>query len=331
MSSTGSKVKSSRNYKKSDTLVVKKPKIIPDDARLRKKPKYKSFRLHKRVKHTDPALPSWWKINKKALKLLKVNKKNILKFFIIYGILYVVFVRGFSSPVNVDEIRAAFDEIATADVSALATNFTTFSLLLQSTTQASGDIAGLYQMFFIVVSVLALVWLFRQQQAGNKVTMKDAFYKGMYPIIPFIIITIFIALQTLPATIGNFLFKTVIDSNLAINTLEQVVWFLLFAGLVILSAYMISSSLIALMVVTIPEMTPKIALKKAKELVEFRRMSVLRKVVALFISVSVLFISVVFPAIFISGVLAQILFYVLVILAIPFVTAYLFVLYRELL
>jgi len=94
---------------------------------------------------------------------------------------------------------------------------------------------------------------------------------------------------------------------------------------------MISSSLIALLVVTLPEMTPRIALKKAKELVEFRRFSVLRKVLALFIFLLLLFVGIVFPLIFVSAVLAQIIFFVLTILAVPFAVAYLFVLYRELL
>ncbi len=311
--------------------VVKQPKIIDDNAKLRKKPKYKSFRLHKRVKHNDPKLPSWWGISKKAFRLLGANSKNILKFFFIYGFLYLIFVRGFSSPVNIDEIRGAFDELATEDVSALATNFTVFSLLIQSTTNAAGDVQGLYQMLFLIVGSLALIWLFRQQQAGNKVTMKMGFYRGMYPFVPFVLVTIVIALQTLPASIGNFLFKTVIDSGLAINMLEQSVWLLLFIFLLLLSFYMISSSLIALLVVTLPEMTPKIALKKAKELVEFRRFSVLRKVLALFLILVVVFVSIVFPAIFVSASLAQILYFALTILAVPFAAAYLFVLYRELL
>jgi hypothetical protein len=51
--------------------------------------------------------------------------------------------------------------------------------------------------------------------------MKMGFYRGMYPLIPFIIVSVVIALQTIPASIGNFLFKTVVvDSGLQL-TLEQ--------------------------------------------------------------------------------------------------------------
>ena len=331
MSSKKQIVSAKNSKSKKAVTVVKQPKIIDENAKIRKRPQYKSFRMHKRVKHHDPKLPSWWGITKKAFRLIKANKKNILKFFFIYGLFYFIFVRGFSSPVNIDDIRNSFDEIADSEVSALATNFTVFSLLIQSTTNAAGDIAGLYQMFFLVVSALALIWLFRQQQAGNKVTIKDAFYRGMYPLVPFIIIVVVIGLQTLPASIGNFLFKSVIDSGLAINTLEQTIWLLLFLGLLLLSLFMISSSLIALLVVTLPEMTPKIALKKAKELVEFRRFSILRKVLALCLVLVILFVSIVFPALFISASLAQILYFALTILVVPFAVAYLFVLYRELL
>ncbi len=310
-------------------MVVKKPKILADDARIRMKPHYKSLRLHKRVKHHEPSLPSWWNITKKAVKLLLVNKKNIGWFFLVYGVLYIVFVRGFVAPVNISEIRDSFDSIATEEVSSLAANFTVFSLMVQSTSSAAGDVAGLYQMFFIIISVLALIWLFRQQQAGNKVSMKLAFYRGMYPLIPFIMIVAVIGLQTIPASIGNYLFRTVVDSGFAVTVVEQAIWLLLFLLLLLLSLYMISSSLIALFVVTLPEMTPLVALKKAKELVQFRRFSVLRKVLALLIFILVLFIGSVFPLIFVSAGLAQLLFFTLTILTVPLATAYLFVLYRE--
>ncbi len=311
--------------------VVKQPKIVAKDAKLRKKPKYKSLRLHKRVKHPSQPIPSWWKITKKASKLILVNKKAIGWFILIYSLLYLVFVRGFASPVDIDEIRNNFDGVLTDDASSLATNFTFFSLMVSSTTSAAGEISGLYQMIFIITSALALIWLFRQQQAGNKVTIKEAFYRGMYPLVPFVIIVIVLALQTIPASIGNYLFTTVTSTGLAINFLEQFVWLLLFISLLLLTLYLISSSLIALFVVTLPDMTPKIALSKAKELVSFRRFSVMRKVIALIILVVFIYIVIVFPMIFLSADLAQFVFFFLTVVVVPFAVAYLFVLYRELL
>jgi hypothetical protein len=312
--------------------IVKEPTIIGPDQRVRKKPHYKSFRLHrtKRSQHVVK-IPSFRIITKKSLRLLGANKKNIFWFSIIFGLLYIVLVRGFTSPINVDEIRDSFSDVLDDETSALVTNFTVFSLLLKSTTSVGGEVASMYQAILIVLSILALIWLFRQQQAGHKVTMKQAYYRGMYPLVPFLLVFVVIALQTLPATIGNFLFTTVISSGVAVNAFEQAVWLLLYLSLVLLSFYMISSSLIALYIVTLPDMTPRIALKKAKELVEFRRFSLLRKVFALAVLIVLIFVCIVFPLIFVSSTIAQVVFFMLTVLMVPFATAYLFVLYRELL
>jgi len=94
---------------------------------------------------------------------------------------------------------------------------------------------------------------------------------------------------------------------------------------------MISASVIALFIVTLPEMTPMLSLKKAKELVTFRRANVLGKVMILIILVAIFYVSIVLPAIFVSAALAQFAFFFLTIFMVPFVVAYLFVLYRELL
>lgn len=311
--------------------VVKKPVVVADDARLRKKPKYKSFRMHKRVKHPATPLPSWRKITGKSLSLLRANLKNILWFSLIYGLLYLLFVRGFGSPVDVDGVRESFEGVADQNTTALVTNFTVFSLLVESTTSAAGGTAGLYQVLFLTIGVLALVWLFRQQQAGNNVSMKDAFYRGMYPLVPFFLVGLVVLFQLLPAMIGNYLFSTVIQSGLAVSALEQIVWLLLFLSLLLLSFYLISSSLIALFVVTLPEMTPIRSLKKAKELVTFRRFSVLRKIFGLVLAIILLFVVVVFPLIFVSAAVAQIVFFLLTVFVVPFAVSFMFVLYRELL
>ena len=321
-----------KKKKPAKASIVKEPTIIAPDKRVRRKPHYKSFRLHrtKRSQHVVK-IPSFRVITKKSFRLLHANKKNIFWFSVIFGLLYIVLVRGFTSPINVEEIRDSFSDVLDDETSALVTNFTVFSLLLKSTTSAGGEAASMYQAILVVLSVLALIWLFRQQQAGHKVTMKQAYYRGMYPLVPFLLVFVVIALQTLPATIGNFLFTTVISSGVAINTFEQAVWLLLYLSLLLLSFFMISSSLIALYIVTLPDMTPRIALKKAKELVEFRRFSLLRKVFALAVLIVLIFVGIVFPLIFVSSTIAQVVFFMLTVLMVPFATAYLFVLYRELL
>jgi len=320
-----------KSRKTQKSTIVKEPKISKPGSKTRQKPKYKSFRLHKSIKYQGPKLPSWWHLLKKSWALMKANKKAIAVFAIVYGLLNLLLVRGFSSPVNIGELQDSFGAIVGEDSAGLASGFTAFGLLINASTQGTGQVAQVYQTFLIIFASLALIRLYRQQQAGNKVTMKMAFYRGMYPLIPFILVILVIGLQLIPALIGNFLFTTVIDGGLAVGGVEQTMWLLFFITTLLLSLYMISSSSIALYVVTLPEMTPMIALRQARELVRYRRFAVLLRAIAIILVIFALLFIVVLPVIFIAPVLAEWMFFAITVLGIPLVHGYMFSLYRELL
>jgi hypothetical protein len=317
--------------KKQKTNIVKKPKIVPENAKTRKKPQYKSFRIHRSIKPQTTKLPNWWQLLKKSINLMLVNKKAILVFFVVYALLNLLFVRGFSGVFDVSELRQSFEELGAGESAGLASGLTVFGLLINGATQGSSEVSQMYQAILLIVSSLAIIWLYRQQQAGNEVTMKMAFYRGMYPLIPFVLVVVVIGLQLIPALIGNFLFTTVTDSGLAVGGLEQTVWLLFFLSTLLLSLYMITSSSIALYLVTLPEMTPKNSLKQARELVRYRRFSVLRKIVAIIIVMFLILFIIVLPVIFIAPALAEWLFFAVTVLGVPLVNGYMFSLYRELL
>lgn len=317
-----------RRRKKS---IVKVPKELKPNAKLRKKPKYKSFRLHKRIKHHAPKLPNWWVLLKKSCSLMVANKKQIFYFFLAYGFLNLLLVRGFTTGIDIDAIQETFRAIVDEETAAVASGFTVFGALIDASAQGTGEIAQVYQMFLLVISSLALIWLYRQQQAGNKVTMKMAFYRGMYPIIPFILVLLVIGVQFIPAIIGNFLYTAVVQGGLIVGFLEQVLWLLFFLSCLLLTLYMVTSSSIALYLVTLPEMTPMIALRQARELVRHRRFSILRKIFALMMIIFALLFVVVLPVIFIAPTLAEWMFFSITVLGVPLVHGYMFSLYRELL
>jgi hypothetical protein len=320
-----------QTVKKANKKIVKVPKTRSVDAKHRKKPNYKSFKLHRSIKHHEATLPSWWYLLRKSFALLAANKKQIFVFFLIYGFLNLLLVRGFSSTVDIEGIRETFNEVVDSDGSSMATAITAFSILLDSTTQGTNQGAQSFQTVLLIVSSLAIIWLYRQQQAGSKVTMKMAFYKGMYPLIPFLLVVAVMGFQLIPAVLGNFLLTSVVQAGLIVGVLEQVLWTLFFISMLLWSFYMISSSAIALYIVTLPDMTPIRALRQAKELVHFRRFSILRKTVAVAIILVTLLTIIVIPVIFLFPVLAEWIFFSITVLAIPLAHGYMFTLYRELL
>ena len=94
---------------------------------------------------------------------------------------------------------------------------------------------------------------------------------------------------------------------------------------------MLCSSLFALYIVTLPDMTPMMALRSARQLVLSRRLNVLRKLAALPLFIIIVIILLVVPAIYFLPVVAPWLYFALTIMALVFLHAYLFTLYRELL
>jgi hypothetical protein len=83
--------------------------------------------------------------------------------------------------------------------------------------------------------------------------------------------------------------------------------------------------------VTLPEMTPMIALKQARELVRYRRFSVLLRAIAIILIIFAILFVIVFPIIFFVPTLAEWMFFAITVLAVPLVNGYMFSLYRELL
>jgi hypothetical protein len=316
---------------KASKKIVKQPDVKKPNAKERKKPKYKSFRIQKKIKHQGKPIASWWVLFKKSIALFKANKKQLLIFVSIYGILNLLFVRGFGSILSGDGLEDSISAILGEETSVVANGFADFGLLISGSASGSGEMSQVYQTILVIISLLAIIWLYRQQQAGNSVTMKMAFYRGMYPLVPFLLVLLVIGLQLIPALIGNFLFNAVIQGGLAVGSLEYVLWFLFFGSTLLLTLYMLSSSIIALFIVTLPEMTPMLALRQARELVRFRRFSVIRKSIAVLLIFLVLLIVIVLPVIFVAPVVAEWLFFLLTILAVPFVIGYMFCLYRELL
>ena len=325
-------IKTKKKPVKQTKKIVKEPKTVNADAKVRKKPKYKSFRPHRRIKdHRDP-LPSWWELFKKSLSLIGENKKQIAWFFVIYGALNLILVRGIESPVDTESLKETFNIIFDSETATLATGFTSFGLLLDASTRgAGGELAQGYQTILLIISTLALIWLYRNQQAGNKVTMKMAFYRGMYPLIPFVLVLAVIGLQMFPAIVGNFLYTAVIEAGLVVSGTEQAVWLVFFFATVLLSLYMVSSSVIALFIVTLPEMQPMESLRQATELVRYRRFALLRKAFAAMIIVFAILFVVVLPILFIAPALAEWMFFSVTVIAVPLIVGYLFSLYRELL
>lgn len=299
------------------------------EPRLKKQSQYKSFKLSKRIKneHTKK-LPGIVKLVKLSLKPLKMNKKLFFGFILLQFILSIVFVIGVDSVYNFLSVKEnAQNTFAEAD-GKYAQSFALLGYVIGLSTKGT---ASNLQFFLTLIFSLAIIWSIRQVLAGEHIVLKQAFYQGMYPIIPFLLVLLVIGLQLVPFSIGNFLITAVISGGLAASLAEQFIWWLVFGLLALLSLYMLMSSIFALYMVTLPDMTPLKALRSARRLVMHRRIGIGLRLLGLPFLAVLAYMLVMLPLILILPVLVVPIFAFLNSFGLFFVHSYIYNLYRELL
>lgn len=295
-----------------------------------KQPNYKSFKLSHRLRHPGPKLTSAWALFVQSLRQLWHHKLVLGGILLIYGLLQLTLVQGILGSdftQTSDSVRALLG----GEWAGLASAVTLLSYLVGTTGQATTAEAGVYQGILLLFVVLAFVWALRQLLADKTVRVRDSFYQGMYPIVPFILVLGVIVLQLVPLLIGSWLYQTVVSVGIAVSITEQLIWLAIFGILGVLSFYLVLSSLFALFIVTLPGMTPIRALRSARKLVLHRRLVVIVKLLFLSLCVLILGVVVLLPIIMWLPALAPWVFYALTIIVVGLVITYLYGLYRELL
>ncbi|HSX17018.1 MAG TPA: hypothetical protein VLH86_02860 [Patescibacteria group bacterium] len=313
---------------------TKKPapkRAVVSGARRLKRPKYTPLHVGKKVKVPVRRLPNVFKLTKAAASVLWQHKKLFIGITLIYGLLNLVLVQGLASNTDVTSLKNTLNQVFTGHFKDLASGLSVFAVLVGSAGNGSSQTAGAYQVFLVLVTSLAVIWALRQVLAGSAVRIRDAYYRGLYPLVPFILVLCVIGLQLLPLIVGTSLYSIVINNGIAVHAIEKVIWALAAIGLSLLSLYWVCSSVFALYIVTLPDMTPMKALRSARELVRYRRLQVVRKVLWLPLLLLVVAAIIMLPIIIWLTPVAQWVFFILTMFAVAAVHAYMYGLYRELL
>lgn len=292
---------------------------------------YKSFKLSKKIKPASKPLPGFFGLFKKSLGVLKDNKVLFGGIIIINSLLGLLFVSGLGSSLDFVQAKNEIENLIGGEAGRWGVTLALFGYLLDSTGAQVGEIAGAYQTFFTLITSLAIIWAVRQVLAGEKVSAKEAYYKGLYPLVPFMLVLVVVILQLLPAAIGATIYSIIINGGLAVTALENALWLVLFVMLCLLSFYMVLSSVFALYIVTLPDMTPFKALRSARNVVLHRRLSIGLRVLALLLVLVLLVLTVVFPVIIFLPWLAMAVFLLFSSLCLYLVHSYMYHLYRSLL
>jgi hypothetical protein len=246
-------------------------------------------------------------------------------------LLNLALVKGISSSVSLTDLKSTINDVYDGGISNWVSSLAVFSVLL--TTKGSGlnDVAGLLQFLLILISSLAIIWMLRHVLTGKKVRVRDSFYKGMYPLVPSLLVVALLAIELVPMLLGMSLYVNVVQSGIAATAWEVVVWTIILIGLTALSLFLVIPTIMSSYIATLPDMTPVLAIKSGWNLVRARRWSVLRKIVFLPLALLILIVLIMMPIIMFVTPIAQGAFFVLTMVGILVIHSYLYTLYRELL
>lgn len=299
------------------------------------RPTYSSFRLSKRLRHPRPKVTGSFQLFARSISALRKRPRFFAGIVLVYLVLTIVLVKGFGVGSGIADLKDTLTELFQGEISQITTGVSLFAVLLGNLSSAPSDQANVYQTVLLVTTSLAIIWALRQshssENAKAKLQVRDAFYKGMYPLVPFVLVLLVIGIQLLPVAVGSFVYNAVIGGGLAVTAAEKVLWTLLIAGLLLLSLYMVTSSLFALYIATLPDMRPMQALRSARDLVRHRRWTIMRKVVFLPIALLVIAAVITIPLILVVPDVAEWVFFVLSMAGLVVFHSYIYTLYRELL
>lgn len=277
-------------------------------------------------------LPGVRYISRESIAILWRHKGLFFGVTALFAVLNLALVRGFSGATDLTPLRELLSGEYPGGIGQFTTSLTLFALLVSASGANSTEVAGAYQTFLAIIFSLAVIWLLRQVMAGeNNLRIRDGFYKGMYPLIPVILVLLVIVLQLVPLIIGAGIYGLVVSNGIAVNFIEQLLWSSTFFTGLVISLYLLASSIFAAYIATLPDMTPMKALRSARDLVRYRRWAVLRKL--LFLPFALLIVSalVMVPIILVITPVAPWAFFILSMFGLVVIHAYLYVLYRELL
>lgn len=263
---------------------------------------HRSFRLTRRRDYVrGMAIGGYIDFTGKTVGFLYRHKSLFIRFTLVYALIIFLF-GGVVSQTAYQSLR----QTLAATGSGFGEIYQAF-LLLGSSLFSSGGSSALADVQVVTVTLtslifwLAAVWLLRSLLSGGQPKLRDGLYNGGSPLVSSAAIFMLICLQLIPMAIGLIVLATAAQSGLyeigAIAMLVSIAAVLL----IVLSLYWVTSSIMALIIVTLPGMYPWQAVRSAGDLVVGRRLKLLLRWLWLLLTVVIIWAVIMIPTILLDG------------------------------
>lgn len=214
------------------------------------------------------------------------NWKLFLPLLVIVVFLNMLFV-GLMSEANYVKLQDVLNQADTQTTGGNVGGVVKAGFLLISAITSGGvfgksnEVAMIFGILIFLLIWLTTIFILRRLMAGKKVKLRDALYNSMSPLVPTVMIFAVVVLQCIPIFLLIIAYSAAVQTNFLTMPFYALM-FLVFAILmIVLSGYLLSSSLVALIAVTVPGIYPMEAFRAAKELIMSRRIKFIMRIINL--------------------------------------------------
>ena len=286
-----------------------------------------------------------------AMSTLKIILKNWKLFFGLLAVIVamnIIFV-GLMSENTYTAVQDSIDESSEILQYGELGRIAKSGLLLISTVATGGltkgmtEVQQVFVFFFSAVTILVKIYYLRHLLAGNHPRVRDGLYNALTPLISTMLVLILVFIHSIPILIFTIVYSTAVATEFLAQPLYAFLFWLFGSLLLLLSAYLLPGSILAICATTVPGIYPMQAVNATTDLVQGRRTKFIIRVLFAFIFLAVIWVIVMLPLIWLDLVLKQNLDWAEGIPFIPFLlqimttftviymTSYIYLFYRRML
>ncbi|MBI3494674.1 hypothetical protein HY004_01675 [Candidatus Saccharibacteria bacterium] len=269
---------------------------------------HRSFRLTRRRDYKRSwQIPGYWSFTNEVWYLLLSNKWLFTKFIVFYSVLSFLIV-GWLSQDNFTLLNKTVNQlggdVVAGELSGMVQNLAVFAGVFSGAfSQNLSDAQQLYSGLLFLLGWLTIVWLIRQIMAGHKnIKLRDGLYSSGSPLLSTFLVLLVLLVQLVPFALALIAYGAADSVDVFSDALFTTLFWIVELLLVVISVYWITSTTLALVVVTLPGMYPLRALKASSDLVIGRRLRVLYRLAWLGLTVICIWAIIILPFIFINQI-----------------------------
>lgn len=228
-----------------------------------------------------------------------------LPFMVLIVFSYIVAV-GLMSESFYQQFQVAIDDTGTQIGQTEIGNFARAGLLLVSTVTTGGLVSAkseaqvVFSVIVLLVVWLVTLYLLRHFMAGERPKLRDGLYNALSPLISTGIIFVVIFIQAIPLMLVLITYSAAVATGFLATPFYALLYFIFAALMLILSGYLLTSSLMSLIAVTTPGLYPLRALFAASDLMAGRRIKFAIRIIYGIIVIALIYIIIMMPVILID-------------------------------